>query len=68
MLLDWQQSIGYQGRNAIISPVNLFTALSITAMGAKGYTLEQIQQTLRLPSDMSYWKRGMTSIMSSTKV
>ncbi|EFX77807.1 hypothetical protein DAPPUDRAFT_53805, partial [Daphnia pulex] len=51
--------------NLVISPLSLFAALSLTSIGAKGTTLNQIQQALRLSTNALTRKGGLAHIIAS---
>ncbi|KAI9552162.1 hypothetical protein GHT06_022499 [Daphnia sinensis] len=51
--------------NLVISPASLFAAMSLASLGARGATLSQIQQVLRLSTDALTKKGGMTRIIAS---
>jgi serine protease inhibitor len=54
--------------NLVISPLSLFAALSLTSIGAKGSTLSQLQQALRLSQNSLMRKGGMAHIIASMVV
>lgn len=52
----------------MISPLSLFAALSMASVGAKGSTLNQIQQVLRLPPDALIRNGAFAKLMMSLTV
>lgn len=51
--------------NVVVSPLSLFTSMSMASLGAKGVTLEEIQRTLRLSPEAL---NRMGGIISSFQV
>lgn len=56
--LLWLQEIGqaltrYQDANIVLSPASVWALLTLLAEGATNNTFDELQQTLRLPADLS---------------
>lgn len=50
------QSSHIEGENTLVSPLSVFSALAMTAGGAQGQTLEQMEAVLGMPAgDMAPW-------------
>lgn len=64
---EFSQSIEHGDRtaNLVFSPASLFAAMSLASLGARGATLSQIQQILRLSTGALTKKGGMTRIIAS---
>ena len=54
--------------NAVVSPLSLHSSLSLTALGAKGSTQEQILQTLRLSPDSLRRSGSMATMLAKLRV
>ena len=64
----FQESIGEEG-NILLSPVSILSALAMTANGAKGETLSQMEEAFGLPIDKlnAYLNAYVTSLPSEEK-
>ena len=45
----------YQGENTLVSPLSVYTALSMTANGAEGETLTQMENVLGMAANRNLW-------------
>jgi serpin B len=51
--------------NVFFSPFSIETALAMTALGAKGNTLSEMQQTLHLPADVDKSSTGFKTLLDT---
>jgi len=57
--------ITHANQNIFFSPSSISTAFTITAEGARGRTLDEIQNVFHLPADPGVWRNGNSRIYAT---
>lgn len=63
--LELYGKLSAQKGNLFLSPFSISTALGMTSTGAKGKTLDEMNQTLHFPADQAETNAGFASIMKT---